>query len=70
MPGLGGIELCRVAHNDPRWAGLPVIFLTAHNDAETIHQVFAAGADDYVSKPIVGPELLTRIRNRIERTQL
>jgi len=32
--------------------------------------VFAAGADDYVSKPIVGPELVTRIFNRLERSRL
>lgn len=70
MPYVSGIELCRVVRNDPRWAGLPVLFLTAHTDREVVHRVFAAGADDYVSKPIVGPELVTRINNRLERTQL
>jgi diguanylate cyclase (GGDEF)-like protein len=70
MPNLNGIELCRVVRNDQRWAEMPVLFLTAHTDSDTIHQVFAAGADDFVSKPIVGPELITRITNRIERTRL
>lgn len=70
MPGLSGIELCQVVRNDPRWAGMPVLFLTAHGDGDTIRQVFAAGADDFVSKPIVGPELITRITNRLERTRL
>jgi diguanylate cyclase (GGDEF)-like protein len=70
MPHLSGIELCRVVRNDPRWAALPVVFLTAHNDADMIHRMFGAGADDYVTKPIVGPELVTRIRNRLDRTQL
>jgi len=70
MPHLSGIELCRIVRNDPHWAGLPVLFLTASTDAETVHRVFAAGADDYMSKPIVGPELITRIINRLERTQL
>lgn len=70
MPHLSGIELCRVLRSDPRRAGLPVFFLTGLNDAETIHRVFAAGADDFVSKPIVGPELLTRILNRLERSRL
>jgi diguanylate cyclase (GGDEF)-like protein len=70
MPGLSGIELCRVVRNDPRWAEMPVLFLTAHGDSDTIRQVFAAGADDFVSKPIVGPELITRITNRLERTRL
>jgi diguanylate cyclase (GGDEF)-like protein len=35
-----------------------------------MRRVFAAGADDYVSKPIVGPELLTRILNRLDRTRM
>jgi diguanylate cyclase (GGDEF)-like protein len=70
MPHLSGIELCRVVRNDPRWSAEPVLFLTAHNDAETVRRVFAAGADDFVSKPIVGPELLTRIFNRLERSRL
>lgn len=70
MPDHSGIELCQVVRNDPCWSGLPVLFLTAHSDADTLHKVFAAGADDYVSKPVVGPELVTRILNRLERTQL
>jgi diguanylate cyclase (GGDEF)-like protein len=70
MPQVNGIELCRVVRNDPQWSGLPVLFLTAHTDAETMQQVFAAGADDYVCKPVVGPELVTRILNRLERSRL
>jgi len=70
MPHLSGIELCRVVRNDVRWAEIPVIFLTRHDDAETINRVFTAGADDFVVKPIVGPEMLTRIFNRLERLRL
>ncbi|NJR48929.1 MAG: response regulator [Leptolyngbyaceae cyanobacterium CSU_1_3] len=70
MPEINGIELCQTLRNDPRWHGLPVMFLTSRNDADTIHQIFAAGADDYASKPIVPPELVTRILNRLERTRL
>ena len=70
MPHLSGIELCRVVRNDRRWADLPILFLTVHQDAATMQQVFAEGADDYVSKPIVAPELLSRIDNRLERSQL
>lgn len=70
MPDFSGIELCQVVRNDPQWSKLPVLFLSAHNDAETVHQVFAVGADDYVPKPIVGPELIARILNRLERTRI
>ena len=70
MPGVDGVELCRVLRNDRRWAQLPVLFLTARTDRATIQRVFTAGADDFVAKPIIGPELVTRITNRLERVQL
>jgi DNA-binding response OmpR family regulator len=43
MPGLNGVDLCRVVRNDPRWCDLPIVFLTAHTDSATVQQVFAAG---------------------------
>ncbi len=70
MPYLGGIELCQVVRNDIRWGGLPILFLTAHTEVAVINQVFAVGADDFVSKPIVGPELVARIITRLERLKL
>ena len=70
MPRLSGIELCRVVRNDARWSALPVLFLTDSSEPETVRRVFAAGADDFVGKPIVGPELVTKIMNRLERTLL
>lgn len=70
MPDFNGIDLCQVVRNEPRWSNLPVLFLSAHTDAQTVHRVFAAGADDFVNKPIVGPELVARILNRLERTHM
>jgi len=70
MPGVSGIELCRVVRNDAQWAGVPVLFLTSHADAATLARAFAAGADDFVSKASVGLELMARINNRLERTRL
>ncbi|NER81532.1 MAG: response regulator, partial [Leptolyngbya sp. SIO1D8] len=70
MPGFTGIDLCQAVRTDPVWQNLPILFLTAHRDAETVQQVFRAGADDFIAKPIVGPELLTRILNRLERNRL
>jgi DNA-binding response OmpR family regulator len=70
MPGHSGITLCQEVRNHDRWYELPIVVLTSHAEAETINQVFSAGADDFVSKPIIGPELVTRIINRLERMKL
>ncbi len=70
MPGYSGIELCLAVRNDLRWSRLPVLFLTAHSESEIVRQMFVAGADDYVNKPIVEPELIARILNRLERIKL
>lgn len=70
MPGLNGIELCRVLRNDPRWAAVPVLFLTARAEPANVLRMFEAGADDFVPKPVLGPELVARVRNRIERTRM
>ncbi|MBW3602912.1 MAG: diguanylate cyclase, partial [Actinobacteria bacterium] len=70
MPVLTGVELCRAVRNDPAWADLSVLFLTAGTDARTVQRVFAAGADDYVTKPLIGPELVVRVTNRLERASL
>jgi len=69
MPGINGIDLCHVVRNDARWHNLPLLFLSAQTDPATIQQVFMAGADDYVSKPIVAAELIARVLNRLERSQ-
>ncbi|MFN6452223.1 MAG: response regulator [Nostoc sp. EfeVER01] len=70
LPYTSGIKLCQLVRNDSRWCELPILFLTVHSDAEMVNQVFSVGADDFVSKPIVGPELVTRIVNRLERMKL
>ncbi|BAZ20662.1 multi-component transcriptional regulator [Kalymmatonema gypsitolerans NIES-4073] len=67
MPYVNGIELCQVVRNDPHWSGLPVLFLTAYAQANTVERIFAAGADDCVSKPIVGSRLVTQVFNRLQR---
>lgn len=70
MPTFSGIDLCRVVRQDPKWGNLPILVVTAHTDIESIQQVFAAGADDFVGKPVVGPELVTRVISRIDRSRL
>ena len=70
MPEISGIELCQAVRTEQKWQSLPILFLTSHRDEKTIGKVFAAGADDYLTKPVMGAELLTRINNRLERNRL
>ncbi len=70
MPNVTGAELCEALRADPRWTNLPVLVLTGHTDGDTLRAAFRAGADDFVAKPVVGPVLAGRIRNRLERLRL
>jgi DNA-binding response OmpR family regulator len=70
MPHISGVELCQIVRNDAHWGGLPIVCLTDQMDTMLIERVFAVGADDFASKPIVGPELVARILNRLERFRL
>jgi diguanylate cyclase (GGDEF)-like protein len=70
MPHQNGIELCQQVRETPQWSDLPILVLTANANAKTMEQVYEAGADDYVRKPVAGPELITRILNRLERSRL
>jgi DNA-binding response OmpR family regulator len=70
MPKFSSIELCQVVRQDPNWADLPILLLTSYGDAEVIHRVFDVGADDFIGKPIIPPELMTRITRRLEWARL
>lgn len=70
LGAVDGVQLCRRVRTSPRWAPLPVMFLTAARDAACIERMFRSGADDYVAKPVVGTELLVRVRNRLDRVQI
>ena len=70
LPGMSGIELCDRLRKDPRFCHLPVLFLTARSCMNDILEAFAAGADDFVSKPFRGPELGARILSLLRRAQM
>ncbi|MEM9903714.1 MAG: response regulator [Cyanobacteria bacterium P01_D01_bin.44] len=69
MAQLSGFDLCQVLRNAPQWQEIPVLFMSAHTDAETIQRVFAVGGDDYIRKPVVAPELVARVLSWVERTR-
>jgi DNA-binding response OmpR family regulator/HPt (histidine-containing phosphotransfer) domain-containing protein len=69
MPHLSGLELCQVLRSSPQWQKIPVMFLSVFADAQTQHEAFAAGADDYLCKPITAQHLNDRIQQRLRRIQ-
>ncbi|CBN54968.1 MULTISPECIES: response regulator [Kamptonema] len=70
MPFINGLELCQVVRQDIQWENLPILVVTAHTDPESLQKAFIAGADDFISKPVLGPELVTRVISRMERSRL
>ena len=70
LPGMTGIELCRLLRREPKLVTLPVLFLTAHASSKDIVEAFASGADDYVVKPFRAPELGARIFGLLRRVRI
>lgn len=66
MPVMDGFQVCQALKQDPLMKDIPVIFLTARSDAESIIRGFQAGGVDYISKPFNSWELLTRVRTHID----
>ena len=69
-PTFSGFDLCQVVRQDPTYGNLPTLMLATCPDTVTVSQVFEAGGDDLIGKPIVGPELVTRVLSRVERSRL
>ncbi len=70
MPTFSGLELCQVVRQDPQYGNLPVLIAATHPNQVTVRQIFEVGGDDLIGKPVVGPELVTRVLSRIERSHL
>jgi phosphoserine phosphatase RsbU/P len=62
MPQMDGVETCARIRGDARWADLPIIMVTSLDDVDSLNSAFAAGANDYITKPINGMELVARVR--------
>jgi two-component system, sensor histidine kinase and response regulator len=66
MPGEDGFEICRLMKSNASLQKIPVIFVTAKVDRESIVMGFEAGGTDYITKPFDTKELLVRVKNQIE----
>jgi len=65
MPIMDGFEVCRLMKNMPELKSIPVLFVTATNDPDTIVKSFELGAVDYITKPIKKEELLARVKTHL-----
>lgn len=66
MPNISGYEVCEKIKNNQKTKNVPIIFLTAKTDKESIIKGFKAGAVDYLTKPFNEAELFARVKTHIE----
>ena len=67
MPKMDGFWLCRVIKSEPRFRFIPVIFLTAKDDAQSRMEGQKCGGDDYLSKPFDLDALEVRIKAQLKK---
>ena len=63
MPKLNGLDTLRALRGDGVTRDIPVIMVTTRSEAEFMEGGFLGGCNDYVTKPVNGNELLTKVRN-------
>lgn len=66
MPVMTGYEVCRYIRENPAWIDIPILFVTSQTSTESRAAAFAAGATDFLTKPIVPEELITRVTTHIK----
>jgi len=70
MPGLDGLEMCRRLKQNDATRDIPVIFITARGETESVVEGFRAGGVDYVVKPFQAEEVLTRVATHLRINRL
>ncbi len=68
LPGIQGMELCRILRNDPKTKHLPIIMLTAKGEDVDKILGLEMGADDYIAKPFSPRELVARVKAVLRRS--
>ena len=62
MPRMGGFEACRLIRGTEETKSIPIIMVTTRGEMENVENGFSSGCNDYVTKPINGPELMTKLK--------
>lgn len=66
MPVMDGMQTCLKLKADPKTADIPIVFLTAKAEKESLVEGFAVGGVDYITKPFSSEELLARVQTHLE----
>lgn len=69
MPGLDGIEICRRLRSIPRYKMSPIICMTSVEDDSNLREVFAAGATDFINKPVNPVVLKSRLQAHLQKVE-
>lgn len=67
MPGMDGLALVKMLRNNPTTARMAVLMLTADTSLDREAEVLAAGADDYLAKPVEPKRLAARVKALLSR---
>jgi two-component system, sensor histidine kinase and response regulator len=65
MPGMDGLEVCQRIKTMPQWQAVPIMMVTALSGKENLSRCLAAGADDFICKPIEVIELHARVKSML-----
>lgn len=65
MPGMNGLEFCKLLKSNPRTRDIPFIFITVANSGEDKRAAFEAGAVDFIPKPFERIEVVMRVNNQL-----
>jgi DNA-binding NtrC family response regulator len=66
MPGLDGYETCRQLKGEPATRDIPVIFITAKDESQSVVAGFQVGGVDYITKPFQPEEVLIRVATHLQ----
>ena len=67
LPGVDGLEVCRLLKTDPKTRHIPIVILTARSEEADIVAGLELGADDYITKPFSPRVLVARVRTVLRR---
>jgi DNA-binding response OmpR family regulator len=70
MPGMDGIELCRVIRTMRQYLETPILILSTRSDSESVMRGMDAGATDYLPKPILHHDLVSKVRSMLSLTSI